>query len=230
MRYLFFLASFILFHLQGLSQSFFVDNGNFNQENLGMLAYKPFATTSNKYEKVSQGSPWLRSYWCRAFMTDATGKTFAATPIKIDLVEDKLLYMEKGQEMEVVTPIMYLTAIDSVTRDTLKMVRAEYYRLNEESNIKGWMQVYELGEAILLHDLNKTLHVNKAYNSAVTEFQVMDYHVWVLLLEGIPYKIKKLKDAQAVLIAKKPEMKGFKAAAQGLEPQLRLLVKAYNSL
>lgn len=230
MRYLFLIASLFIFHEQVLCQSFFVDNGNFNQENLGMLSFKPFATTSNKYDKVSQGSPWLRSYWCRAYMTDATGKSFAATPIKIDLVDDKVIYQEKGQEMEVVTPIMYLTAIDSVTRDTLKMVRAEYYKLNEESNIKGWLQVHELGEAILLHDLNKTLHVNKAYNSAVTDFQVMDYYVWVLLLDGIPHKIKKLKDAEVLLMGKKPALKGLKYDSRGLEPQLRALVQAFNSL
>lgn len=208
------------------AQNFVLNNNNFNQD-IALLTYKPMSTSASKYEKVSEGSPWLRKYWCSAYMTDGKGNTYNPLPIKIDLVDDKLLYLDKGNEMELVTPIMYLTAIDSLTRDTLKMVRAEYYHLNDE-NIKGWLQVEAMGKAILLQDLNKTLFENKAYNSAVADLQVLDNNSWIIFLEGTAHRIKKIKEAENLLMASNPSLKNFKYKEKGLGAQLRELVLAFN--
>jgi hypothetical protein len=208
------------------SQNFVLNNDNFNQD-LAMLTYKPLSNNANRYEKISEGSPWLRKYWCTAYMTDGKGNTYQPLPVKIDLVADKLLYLDKGMEMELVTPIMYLTAIDSLTNDTLKMVRADYYNLNDES-IKGWLQVEAMGKAILLQDLNKSLFENKAYNSAVADLQVLDNNAWIIFLDGKAHRIKKIKEAENLLIAINPSLKGFKYAEKGLGLQLRELVMAFN--
>ncbi len=208
------------------AQNFVLNFNNFNQE-IAMLTYRSVDTKVGKYEKVSEGSPWLRSYWCNAYMTDAEGNTYKPIMIKIDLVADKLLYLDKGNEMELVTPIMYLTAIDSLTRDTLKMVRAEYYQLNDE-NIRGWLQVEAIGRAILLQDLNRTLFENKAYNSAVVDLQVQENNNWIILLDGTAYRIKKIKEAESLLMASNPLLKSIKYKEKGLGPQLRELVMEFN--
>ncbi len=208
------------------AQNFVLNNNNMNQD-IALLTYKPLGTTASKYEKVSEGSPWLRKYWCSAYMTDGKGNTYNLLPIKIDLVDDKLLYLDKGNEMELVTPIMYLTAIDSLTRDTLKMVRADYYQLNDE-NIKGWLQVEAMGRAILLQDLNKTLFENKAYNSAVVDLQVLDNNAWIIFLEGTAHRIRKIKEAENLLMTSNPSLKNFKYKEKGLGAQLRELVLAFN--
>jgi hypothetical protein len=209
------------------AQNFILSNNNFNQE-VAMLTYRPPSTAANKYEKVSEGSPWLRKYWCTAYMTDGNGNTYKPLPVKIDLVEDKLLYLDKkGIEMELVTPIVYLTAIDSLTKDTLRMVRADYYKLNDE-NIKGWLQAEAIGKAILLLDLNKSLFENKAFNSAVTDLHVLDNNVWIIFLDGKAHRIKKIKEAESLLVAANPTLKNFRYNEKGLGQQLRELVLAFN--
>jgi hypothetical protein len=208
------------------SQNFVLNNNNFNQD-IAMLTYKPISTTANRYEKVSEGSPWLRNYWCTAYITDGKGNTYLPVLIKIDLVADRLLYLDKGAEMELVTPVMYLTAIDSLTNDSLKMVRADYYKLNNES-VKGWLQVEAMGKAILLQDLNKSLFENKAYNSAVTDLQVLDKNSWIILLDGTAYQIKKIKEGENLLLAGNPSLQNFRYTQKGLGPQLRELVMAFN--
>lgn len=222
------LAIFCLLAISPLvqSQNFVLNNDNYNQD-LAMLTYKPLSTNANRYENVSEGTPWLRRYWCKAYLTDGKGNTYLPLQVKIDLVADQLLYLDKGMEMELITPIMYLTAIDSLTNDTLKLVRADYYKLNDES-IKGWLQVEAMGKAILLQDLNKSLFQNKAYNSAVADLQVLDNNAWIVFWDGTAHRIKKIKEAENLLIAINPSLKSFKYTEKGLGPQLRELVMAFN--
>jgi hypothetical protein len=210
------------------AQNFALNMNNFNVD-IALITFKPSTTSANKYEKVSEGSPWLRKYWCEAYMTDGKGNTYKPVPIKIDLVADKLLYLDKGAEMELVTPIMYLSAIDSLTRDTLKMVRADYYQLNND-DIKGWLQVEAMGKAILLQDLNRTLFENKAYNSAVVDLQIQENNNWIILLDSTAHRIKKIKEAESLLITSNPLLKNIKYKEKGLGSQLVELVNAFNQL
>jgi hypothetical protein len=180
------------------------------------------------YENLSSGSPWLLNYWCPAVLTDKMGQSYWGAAFKVDLVADKLIYTDKGKDLEVLIPIQTMTLIDSLTRDSIKLARPEYFKI-ADANLSGWLQVYETGKAVLMHDLNKSLEETKAYGSSAKEYNVNDNFIWIIVLDGTVYRIKKLKEAETILGKNNPKLQGISYTTKGLGPQLQELVRAFNS-
>ncbi len=225
------LTLLMVFVLTGatFSQGNGVGTGNTNIQNMNFDIRSYFKTMprADVYESLTGGTPWLRNYWSPAILTDPAGLNYWGAAIKVDLVADKILFFEKGEELQLVNPIQTMTIIDSLTRDSIKLVRPEYLKLADAS-LNGWLQIFEMGKATLLYDLNKTLIESKAYGSSTKEYSVNDNFIWIIVLNGETYRIKKLKDAETLLGQYNPSVKAFSYRQKGLGPQLIELVRAFN--
>jgi hypothetical protein len=183
------------------------------------------------YDLVTHGSPWLRDFFMPADLADGKGGVYKNIPVKIDLLADKVFYKDtSGAMFELLTPIKYLRVFVPGNSDTLKMVHTQYYDSNSDNSIAGWMQLYIYGEATLLQKTGKVMNENKGFSSAVADYTISNQLTWVVAVSGQLYKIKKIRELQELLAARKPALQAYTPAQKGLDAQVKELVVAYNRL
>ena len=183
------------------------------------------------YDRVTHGSPWWYDYFIPADLADGKGGVYKNIPVKIDLLADKVYYQDSaGALFEMLTPIKYLRALVPGSSDTLKMVHTQYYDSNRDNSIAGWMQLVIYGEATLLQKKGKVINENKGFSSAVADYTISNQLTWVVALAGQLYKIKKTKELQALLAARKPAMQAYTPTQKGTDAQVKELVTAFNRM
>lgn len=228
---LLYLMAFVLCNNIGWSQ-FTLGNQSAQGNRNGLMGdLKGNPVQYNAYKDVTNGSAFLFEDYRKAVLTSGDGTGYPPLMVKIDLVTGKIFYLDpSGNQMELISPVMYIKMSDILLGDNLELLRSTYFSNYEKEGLKSWLQLYVSGKAMLLKPMERTVQRIAPYGTATAAVSIEQKGGWVIAIDKDALLVKKYKDAAEFLTNAKPEIKNFKPTQKKLDAQLEELARYYNSL
>jgi hypothetical protein len=185
-----------------------------------------------KVIRTVEGSPYFRNQWMNTSVLLASGAQYKNFQGRLNLLDGALYYLNNKKEE--------FSTQNSLREIAFRDQEGIVYRFVHSRHIdapglkEGWYQLLTDGKARLYKLYDKTSSIQKPYGSATEEQTIRTRERYFVVQDQAVYELKKLKEAPAVLPAKKEELKTFLAAKdlEGLstEARYKALIEYYNTL
>lgn len=184
---------------------------------------------TNKYEKITEGSPFFSNEWLKGKAVTSDGKTFDNLSLKVNLLENDIHFLgDKQEEMIMRENLRTVELTNVATGDTYFFYRPAKSCVQ---NPKTWFQVIDSGKVWLLKMDSRSVTEIKPYGSATTEEKIMATIRYYLLTGGDCRPVKSTQEAFEILSQLKPgftEKPTGKSNPRKMEEDLKNLVGKYN--
>jgi hypothetical protein len=162
---------------------------------------------SNKYAQVVSGSPYLFDSIRPASLLLNQGYRYDSVPIKLNLLEDQVVFYKNGAEMTAQTPIATITIKDASSGENQTLLHYTHFENIYAPVDKGWYQQLYNGKALLLKRIYKKINEIKTYNSPNTEQHIQTLTGYYIFFNKKIAAVKKLKDIPSIFSGKEQEIK-----------------------
>lgn len=149
---------------------------------------------SSKYSQVVAGSPYLFDSVQLASLVLKNGYQYDSVPIKLNVLDDNIVFYKDGKEMIAQTPITTVAIQEPVTGKIFQMQHYSNFENIYAPVDKGWYQVLYKGKAVLLKRIYKKLNESKPYNSPNTEQRIQTSSAYYVFFNKKLIAVKKLKE------------------------------------
>lgn len=166
-----------------------------------------FPMVSSKYSQVVAGSPYLFDSVQTASLVLKNGHRYDSVPIKLNLLEDNIVFYKDGQEMIAKTPVMTIAIQETSTGQTYQLQHYSNFENIYAPVDKGWYQLLYNGKALLLKRIYKKLNESKPYNSPNIEQRIQTLSGYYVFTNKKMIPVKKLKELPAVFPDKEAAIK-----------------------
>jgi hypothetical protein len=185
---------------------------------------------SAKFIRLAEGTPFYVDQWQKSTITTPQGKVIKDIPIKLDLMDGKLHYLDaKGKEYIASTHVTEVVLNDSVNNKDFRFLSSFGLPLLKE----GWYVPLVQGTASLYKIFDKTLRENKPYGSALTEQRIVTKEKYVVVYNNQAFYLKNDKEVLSALADKKGKVETFMKGQhkkQSLQEKLVETVTYYNTV
>ena len=162
-----------------------------------------------KFVNLVEGTPYFKDEWLNGVVVDKAGHEYKDVSIKIDLLENKVHYLDdKKIELIVTTPIKEIV-LTNAAGDNFKFVHSSSFEQSIRGQKEGWYLWLSTGTASLYKVFEKNLTEIKPYGSATSEQRIQTSEKYLILYNNVFLEVKKPKDIPSVLTNKKAELEAF---------------------
>lgn len=188
---------------------------------------KPIETRT--FGNLQEGSFFFKDEWLPATISAGNGRFFRQIPVKLDLSEQHLYFLDKnGVVKELVDPLELLQINDSATGKNyvFKQVAALPGQVSKSPHI--WCEVLQSGSATLLKKTNKIVSESIPYGTGQKTISVRDAFTYYLEINGEIVLVKREKDLRQILGKNLPAIASFEPEGKGKEEQWTSITAFFN--
>jgi len=199
-------------------------------QNAYAIGGKPFVTA--KFSKLIEGSPFFNEQTMRGTIILGEGKEYKDLPVRLNLLESQVNYLDKQIEMITTSPVKEVVLLDTVRKIDHRFIFSEFIEIYDKPE-KGFYELLETGKAELYKQHKKKLLESKPYGSATIEQNIQTEIRYFILVNGQWIRIKKMKDLATAFYKKNKEIGKFiteKKLSEDNESNFQAVTRYYNSL
>lgn len=184
---------------------------------------------SARFSKVTEGSPYINTEFIPGILVLSGGRQYQDVPMKINILEGTLLYLnEQKEELESTVPIRKVIIPDTKTGEPRIFLHSDFTCSRPQ---KTWYELLDSGKAVLLKFDKRIMKENKPYGSATTE-QIIHSRIEYLLIYNYEcFSFRNRKELEQILKQSAPEFNIAVAKnnskEKGDEP-VSALIRAFN--
>jgi hypothetical protein len=166
---------------------------------------EPFSVT--KFSKVVEGSPFFKDQWIKGKVTLSTGLEYTGVPVRMNLLEDKVHYLDnQGQEMVVGSKVWQVELPDSATGINYSFVHSSFLGPGKNSELRCWLLALQTGHVGLYKELHKTINESHPYGTATVEQTIRTVPRYYVLKDNQIVPIKKWQNLVDLLSDRKADI------------------------
>jgi hypothetical protein len=176
----------------------------------GFMTTNPHTYNNVKYLDIASGTPYFKDEWMQGSLVIAGAPKLGGLLLKIDMVEGKVHFFDKGVELEAAGNINEAFMTDSVTGEAYHFVHSSAIINDAVKPDLGWYQVLQEGKAVFYKRYKKELTETKPdYGSSVTHGKIVTDIEYYVLCNNRLQRVKKLNDLFIVFFDKKAEIEDY---------------------
>jgi hypothetical protein len=188
------------------------------------------AFVNTKFVNLTAGSPYFKDEWLKAVLVSSTGTEYRDVQARIDLMENRVHYLDNGVELVTETPLKEIVVTDGAGNN--------YRFVHSGSLLKDAKPVWYLwlstGKASLYKQFEKSVFEEKPFGSATTEQTIRTKETYIILYNNALLEVKKIRDLPSVLANKKTELEAFLRTRDdrnaSMDDRMTAIIEYYNSL
>ncbi len=190
---------------------------------------RPRSIESRTFGNITEGSLFFREAWMPATLEGENGKIYKEVPVKLDLMEQRLYFLDRdGTVKEMVSPMEKIKIRDSVTGRVHVFLPVEGLAKGKTASGLVWCEALETGKVLLLKKITKIQTENIPYGAGLKTISIRDAPFYYLKTEGQLYPVKRQKDLEEILTKTLSAIRNFDPAGSGKEEQWKSIVSFYN--
>ncbi len=190
---------------------------------------RPRPIETRTFGDKTEGTFFFKDEWLPATISAGNGRFYRQIPVKLDLFEQHLYFLDKdGVVKELIDPLELLQINDSTIgkNHVFKQVAALPGVVSKSQVI--WCEVLQSGSATLLKKTNKIISESIPYGTGQKTVSVRDAYAYYLEINGEIVLVKREKDLLQILGKGLPSISSFEPEGKGKEEQFASMVAIYN--
>lgn len=185
------------------------------------------------YPKEVEGTPFFHEEWLKGIITMSDGKSYKGESIKLDLMNNKLYFMEGSQAKACTEPVDRLILLDSATNRVYIFLHSTALPPHADLRDYAWVEALVMGDARLLKYTKKEINEYSNYGGAPT-MRIKTVTRYYVQYKNQLQKVASVGDIQDILRDKyKKEVQEYvkqEKPSWKNESQVSSLVAYFNSL
>jgi hypothetical protein len=150
---------------------------------------------TDKFVRVTAGSPFFKDQWMKARLFDADGNSYASQSVKLDLYDNQVNFLDaSGRALVATTQVKVIMLTDTTTGTQYLFVLGDQVQAADKALGKTWLQVLVNGNVSLCRQIKKTIHQDITYATSTTEEQIMSIDFYFIQSKGSFTRIKTWSD------------------------------------
>jgi hypothetical protein len=191
----------------GTAQQTYESGGFENGSNLPINISGQLANTI-KFSRVVEGSPFFWNDYVPGTLTTRDGKVYNRLELKLNLVDQELMYKTlKGEEL---VPALPMGSVLLDNPYTMRKAQFDFFDKTAQNAPWGWMLLLESGKQGKLYKrITKKVQETQPYGSASIEQHISDVDSYCIAINKQLIPVKKMEEAAALFPEKEKALLQF---------------------
>lgn len=150
---------------------------------------------TDKFVRVTSGSPFFKDQWMKARLFDADGSSYASHSVKLDLYDNQVNFLDaSGQQLVATTQVKVIQLTDTTTGDQYLFVMGDQIPAADKTLSSTWLQVLINNKVSLCREIKKKIHQDIPYGTSTIEEEIISTDYYFIRSNGSFIPIKTWSD------------------------------------